>query len=81
MAYLYCGRCGLEIRVQVAYLEIANCPRCLARSATVTQLARSPHAIVPASGWGTRLAGHDTDRRDVGAPSTAGAVEAEERDP
>lgn len=56
MTYLNCGRCGLEIKVQADVLQIANCPRCLARNATVTPLTPSPKRVVAASGWGTRAA-------------------------
>jgi hypothetical protein len=39
MPDLHCTRCGLRIRIQASYLRIENCPRCLARSATVVPLA------------------------------------------
>jgi hypothetical protein len=39
MPYLYCRRCGLEIKIQAAFLRIENCPRCLARTATSARLA------------------------------------------
>lgn len=29
MPYLYCRRCGLEIKLQAALARIENCPRCL----------------------------------------------------
>ena len=53
MPYLHCGRCGLQIRVQAQFMSIDNCPRCLARSATVAPLVRSAKWISPAAGWGT----------------------------
>lgn len=56
MTYLNCGRCGLEIKVHADYLQIANCPRCLARNATVAPLTPSPKRVVVASGWGPRAA-------------------------
>ena len=43
MEYLSCERCGLEIKVQAAYLRLDNCPRCLGRSAIVAPLGtRTP---------------------------------------
>jgi hypothetical protein len=38
MPYLYCGRCGLEIKAQAEFRRREICPRCLARSATVPQV-------------------------------------------
>jgi Zn finger protein HypA/HybF involved in hydrogenase expression len=35
MAYLHCERCGLQITIQAPFMRIENCPRCLARTATV----------------------------------------------
>lgn len=49
MSYLHCARCGLRVKIQAAFLSIQNCPRCLARTATVTPLVLSPVA-----GWGSR---------------------------
>jgi hypothetical protein len=51
MAYLTCGRCGLEIKIRAAFLRIENCPRCLARSAIVSPLVLSTRALTPAAGW------------------------------
>ena len=51
MPYLHCGRCGLQIRVQAHFMRIENCPRCLARSATVSPLVHSAKWIRPAAGW------------------------------
>ena len=63
MAYLSCGRCGLEIRIQAAYLLIHNCPRCLARSAIVAPMTLSAHGVADAGGWGRRAR---DDRDPVG---------------
>jgi hypothetical protein len=48
MSHLYCERCGLRVKIRAAFLHIDNCPRCLARSATVTRLVFSSDAIHPA---------------------------------
>ena len=53
MPYLHCGRCGLQIRIQAPFMSLENCPRCLARSATVAPLVRSEKWVTPAAGWGT----------------------------
>ena len=50
MAYLTCGRCGLEIKIRAAFLRIENCPRCLARAAIVSPLVLSTRALTPAAG-------------------------------
>jgi hypothetical protein len=79
MAYLTCGRCGLQIRIRADYLRLDNCPRCLARSAIVSPMAVSATHVSPAAGWGTR---GEPDPRDphpplslpvaaAGAPETA----------
>jgi hypothetical protein len=52
MPYLRCCRCGLQFKIQADYLRIENCPRCLARSATIAPLTLSARRIVPAAGWG-----------------------------
>ena len=52
MAYLHCGRCGLQIKIQATFMRIENCPRCLARSATVAPLVQSAKWISPAVGFG-----------------------------
>ena len=39
---LYCARCGLRTQLTPASLLLENCPRCLARSGTVTPLTVSP---------------------------------------
>lgn len=68
MAYLNCGRCGLEIRTQADYLRIENCPRCLARSATVAPMSISTSRVTYAAGWGSRTPDHPSDGRERGAP-------------
>ncbi len=55
MAYLNCGRCGLEVRIQAAYLLIQNCPRCLARSATVAPMTLNANGVADLGGWGQRV--------------------------
>ena len=57
MAYLNCGHCGLEIRIQAAYLLIQNCPRCRARSATVAPMTLSANGVADLGVWGHRV--HD----------------------
>ena len=47
MAYLHCERCGLEIKIQAAFLRVENCPRCLARTATISPLILSSYARTP----------------------------------
>ena len=42
MTYLHCPRCRLAIRRRVDYLTLANCPRCLARTAIAVPLFTSP---------------------------------------
>lgn len=71
MAYLTCGRCGLEIKIQAAFLRIANCPRCLARSAIVAPLTVSPNGVTHAVGWGSRSVEHHSDPREPGEPFPA----------
>lgn len=68
MAYLNCGRCGLEIRIQAPFLTISNCPRCLARSVVVTPLVLSADGVTPAAGWGGSPAGPTSDPRAVREP-------------
>jgi hypothetical protein len=43
---LHCARCGLRITIQAPFMRIENCPRCLARSITVSPLTF--HAAEPA---------------------------------
>lgn len=79
MEYLKCVRCGLEMRPRPARVQIENCPRCLARSATMAPMARVPEALGPAVGWGGRTmqtpAGADRDtpaaKRRAGASRRA----------
>jgi hypothetical protein len=47
MSHLSCERCGLQIKIRAAFLRIDNCPRCLARSATVAPLALYSGGIHP----------------------------------
>lgn len=64
MAYLHCGRCGLQIKIQGTSMRIDHCPRCLARSATVSPLVQSPDWISPAGGWGAGRSVRPSDARD-----------------
>ena len=50
MAFQSCGRCGLEIKIQAAYLRIENCPRCLARSVSVVPMTLSADRVTSAIG-------------------------------
>ena len=52
MEYLRCVRCGLEVRPRPARVQIENCPRCLARSATMAPMVRAAERLSPAVGWG-----------------------------
>lgn len=79
MAVLSCGRCGLQIRIQAAFLRIENCPRCLARSATVAPLTLGPHAA-RAAGWGMRAADRRTGRGERGAPFADRRLPGDDRD-
>jgi hypothetical protein len=54
MEYLKCVRCGLEIRTRPARVQIENCPRCLARGATLSPMVRVAEALSPSVGWGAR---------------------------
>jgi hypothetical protein len=73
MPYLNCGRCGLQIKVQPAFLRMENCPRCLARSATKMPMVLRPNGVVQAAGWGLRPADGD-EASDRGGPSHAPAT-------
>jgi hypothetical protein len=42
MTYLHCPRCRLAIRQRAEFLTLANCPRCLARTAIAVPLFSSP---------------------------------------
>ena len=68
MSYLNCARCGLEIKIQAAYMQIANCPRCLARSATAIPMTLSSGPLTHAAGWGARPHDHPRDAREPGQP-------------
>lgn len=72
MAYLNCGRCGLEIKIQAAYLRIDNCPRCLARSATVAPMTLSSDRVTPAVAWGPQRSDHRDDPREPNEPLVGG---------
>lgn len=54
MPSLYCARCGLHVQLRAELLWMENCPRCEARSKTVTPLVMSPQvnwaAVRPADG-------------------------------
>ena len=56
MAYLHCERCGLQIKIQTALLGIENCPRCLARTATISPMTLSPAADRAAQASGVQPA-------------------------
>jgi hypothetical protein len=78
MAYLNCGRCGLEIKVQATLLRIENCPRCLARGASVAPMTLSSSGVRRTAGWG---AGTDdvSDPRGLAEPFALPLVRADER--
>ena len=65
MAYLTCGRCGLEIKIRAAFLRIENCPRCLARTAIVSPLVLSARALTPADGHGGPASDHPPRASDA----------------
>ena len=80
MQYLKCVRCGLEIRTRPARVQIENCPRCLARSATMSPMVLTAQALSAAVGWGGRTSegatveSAATPQGDMRAPSrSAGA--------
>jgi hypothetical protein len=52
MSYLQCRRCGLQIRNRGTILRVENCPRCLARSATVSPLEETASWVSPTPRWG-----------------------------
>jgi hypothetical protein len=74
MEYLKCVRCGLEIRPRPARVQIENCPRCLARSATMSPMVRTAAPPSPAFGWGDRTPGTTAvaDRDLIAAARRAG---------
>ena len=53
LPYLHCERCGLQIRAQTPFMRVDNCPRCLARTATVSAMIPTRTRVVPAGGWGS----------------------------
>jgi hypothetical protein len=57
MEYLKCVRCGLEIRPRPARVQIENCPRCLARNATMSPMVLAAQPLSPAVGWGDSTPG------------------------
>lgn len=57
MEYLKCVQCGLEIRTRPARVQIESCPRCLARSATMSPMVSTDREM----SVGARRAG--TSRR------------------
>jgi hypothetical protein len=68
MAYLNCGRCGLEIKIQAAYLRMDNCPRCLARGAIAAPMTVSARGVTHAVGWGAPAPEHHSAPRGPGKP-------------
>lgn len=74
MEYLRCVRCGLETRPRPARVQIENCPRCLARSATMSPMVRAAESLGPPVGWGggTADAPAVADRDVAGAARRAG---------
>ena len=62
MPYLSCGRCGLQIKIQAAYLRIANCPRCLARTAMIAPMTLSANGVRHAGACGARAVDHRAGR-------------------
>jgi hypothetical protein len=63
MSHLSCKRCGLQIKIRAAFLRIDNCPRCLARSATVSPLALHSGGIHPVARRTTQAAGQPAIQR------------------
>jgi hypothetical protein len=63
VAYLPCGRCGLDIKIQAAFLQLENCPRCLARSASVVPLTLSPRRVSPPAAGARPVTGASTVSR------------------
>ena len=49
MELLKCVRCGLEIRPRPARVQIENCPRCLARSATMSPMVSADRDVLAAA--------------------------------
>ena len=67
MEYLKCVRCGLDIRPRGARVQIKHCPRCLARSATMSPMVRATEPLRPAVGRGGRTADAPVAERDLTA--------------
>ena len=67
MEYLKCVRCGLDIRPRAARVQIKHCPRCLARSATMSPIVRAMEPPRPGADWGGRTADAPVVERDVAA--------------
>jgi len=63
VSYLQCRRCGLQIRNQSTSQRVENCPRCLARSATLSPLVENPAWVSPALRWGAIAAERPDDPR------------------
>jgi hypothetical protein len=63
MSYLHCGRCGLQIRIQASFMRIEHCPRCLARSSTLSPLVESVDWVSPEVGWAPVTADRPEDPR------------------
>ena len=73
MSYLNCGRCGLQIKIQAAYLRIENCPRCLARNGVVSPMTLSSRGVTHAVGWGSS-ADDRFDSRELAEPQSSSAT-------
>lgn len=56
MEYLKCVRCGLQIRPKPGRGQIANCPRCLARGATMSAMVGAPATDATRSAGASRRA-------------------------
>jgi hypothetical protein len=69
MSYLLCDRCGLQIKIQATFMHVENCPRCLARTATVSPLVQSAKWSRPAAGWGRER--DERADKPTGGPSPA----------
>jgi len=79
MAYLNCGRCGLEIKVQAMLLRIENCPRCLARGASVAPMTLSSSGVRRTAGWGASTDDDVSDPRGLAEPFALPLIRADER--
>ena len=54
MKYLKCVRCGLEVRAKPARVQIENCPRCLARAATMSPMVATTPTATRSAGAARR---------------------------